>query len=105
MIFSLQIVLNGVVMRRGAYDLKQREGLREIRADRLAHDVLGRIVTGVDEVETVGIEEVVVAQVGGDEGIAALRDGLRDVVAAGAAADGYAMDRLSAVAEPQTAAS
>ena len=54
-------------MRRGAYDLKQREGLREIRADRLAHDVLGRIVTGVDEVETVGIEEVVVAQVGGDK--------------------------------------
>ena len=51
-------------MRRGVYDLKQREGLREIRADRLAHDVLGRIVTGVDEVETVGIEEVVVAQVG-----------------------------------------
>ena len=92
-------------MRRGAYDLKQREGPCEIRADRLAHDVLGRIVAGVDEVETAGIEEVVVAQVGGDEGIAALRDGLRDVVAACAAADSYAMDRLSAVAEPQTAAS
>ena len=33
-----------------------------------------------------------------DEGVAALRDGLRDVVAAGAAADGHAVDRPAAVA-------
>ena len=58
----------------------------------------------VDQVESSRIEKIVVAQIARHKCIAALRNGLRDIFAARAAAHGYAMHTPAAAAIAQAAA-
>ena len=69
-----------------------------------AHHVLRGKVPCVDEVQAPGIQKVVVAQVAGDKGIAALGQRLGDVFAAGPAAYGHPVHRPPAVAVAQAPA-
>ena len=78
--------------------------LLQIRLDRRTDDVLRRKMPCVDQVESPRIQKIVVAQIARHERIAALRNGLRDVFAARAAADGYAVHPPAAAAIAQAAA-
>ena len=69
-----------------------------------AHHVLRGEVPRVDEVEALGVQKVVIPQVAGDKGIAALGQRLGDVLAAGPAAYGHPVHRPPAVAVAQAPA-
>ena len=100
----MQIVLNDVFVRRRYYGFHLGEMLIQIRLDRRTDDVLRRKMPSVDQVASPRILNIVVALTARHERIAALRNGLRDILAARAAADGYAVHPPAAAAIAQAAA-
>ena len=86
-------------MRFGDFYLNFRECSGDFLRQDSHHGIFRVEVAGVDEIQSqvVGIPELVVLNVGGDEGVAAGMDGFRESVAAGTAAYGHFPDRFTAV--------
>ena len=81
----------------GDAHVEVREVLVEPALQHGDDDVLGGEVSGVDEIYAllISLDELVVLDVGGDEGVAALGEGQRQVARAGAAADAEAAHGLA----------
>ena len=64
--------------------------------------IMGMLEARIDQIQRLCVQKLMIAQIRGHKGVAAQRDGLTDIVAAGTAPHRHAVDRPAAVHIAQT---